>query len=94
MLRQYRPGRFRYLDTPRGKLQVGTIDVGTIIRPHNCRNNVQVLGWIPRDYATYTRGQFSAKRIVGGHLALVRDMRNGRTFELSDVWLLDAEERA
>jgi len=94
MLRQYRAQRHRYIETPRGWLPVGTIPVDTICRPHNCRSNVEVLAWLPRDYATYSRGRFSSKRIAGGHLALVRDLRSGRTFELSDVWLLDAEDAA
>jgi hypothetical protein len=92
MIRQYRPQRFRYLDTPRGRLEVGTIPTGTICRPHNCTSNVEVLAWIPRDYASYERGRFTTKRIAGGHLALVRNLRDGRVFPLSDTWLLDAEE--
>mgnify|MGYP000063474032 FL=1 len=92
MIRQYRPQRFRYTDTPRGTLPVGTIPIGTICRPHNCTSNVEVLAWIPRDYAAYERGRFTTKRIAGGHLALVRNLRNGAVFPLSDVWLLDAPE--
>lgn len=92
MIRQYRPQRHRMIDTPRGAMPVGTIPVGTICRPHNCISNVEVLAWLPRDYATYERGQFSTKRITGGHLALVRNLRNGRTFELSDVWLREVAE--
>lgn len=92
MIRQYRAGRFRYEDTPRGKMPVGTIPVGTICRPHNCRSNVEVLAWIPRDYASYERGRFVTKRVVGGHMALVRDLKSNRVFPLSDVWLLDTEE--
>lgn len=100
MLRQYRAGRFRYVDTPRGRLPVGTIPVGAIIRPHNCLSNVQVVAWIPRDYSTYDRDpitgrrNFVTKRITGGHLALVRSLADGKTFHLSDAWLIDAEERA
>lgn len=89
MIRQYNPGRFRNMQTKRGTLHVGTINVGDIIRPHNCTSNVEVLGWVPRDYASYERGKFTTKRIAGGHLALVRNLRDGRVFELSDVWLID-----
>lgn len=92
MLRQYRAARFRYTETARGRLPVGTIPVGTICRPHNCTSNVEVLAWLPRDYARYERGRFSTKRIVGGHMALVRNLRNGRISEISDVWLIDAPE--
>ena len=91
MIRQYRPGRHTYTETPRGRLAVGTVPAGTICRPHGCKSNVEVLAWVPRDYSTYSRGRFATKRITGGHMALVRDLRNGRMFELSDVWLLDAE---
>jgi len=92
MIRQYRAGRFHTIDTKRGRLPVGTIPIGTICRPHNCVSNVEVLAWIPRDYAAYERGRFTTKRIAGGHLALVRNLRNGRVFKISDVWLLDANE--
>lgn len=92
MIRQYGPtvSRFCYIDTPRGSTQVGVVPIGTICRPHNCTSNVEVLAWIPRDYSKYERGRFNTKRIRGGHLALVRNLRNGTIFELSDVWLLDA----
>lgn len=94
MIRQYRAGRFQMAATPRGPMPVGTIPVGSIVRPHRARVRVQVLAWIPRDYASYQRGRFSTKRIAGGHLALVRRLDNGRTFTLSDAWLLDAQEGA
>lgn len=93
MIRQYRPGRHRLIETAGGLLPVGTVPVGSIVRPHGAKNNVEVLAWLPRDYARYERGQFSTKRITGGHMALVRNLANGKVFDLSDVWLIDAPER-
>lgn len=94
MIRQYgyTAGTIRFEDTPRGRMPVGVIKVGAIIRPHNATSNVEVLAWIPRDYASYSRGRFETKRISGGHLALVRNLRNGKVFALSDAWLRDAPE--
>lgn len=96
MIRQYAPtvSRFRMLETPRGKQQCGVVPVGTICKPREGAAKVMVLAWLPRDYASYASGQFTTKRIRGGHLALVKRLRDGKTFTLSDVWLLDSEVTA
>lgn len=91
MLRQYLPQRFRNVETPRGTMPIGTMPIGTIINVRGaCK--IRVEAWLPRDYSTYERGTFTTKRIVGGHLALVQRLDNGKRFTLSDCWLLDAEE--
>lgn len=90
MIHQYRPQRRRRLETPLGTKEIGTIPIGTILRPHNCTSNVEVLAWIPRDYATYRNGRFATKRITGGHLAMVRNLSNGKISQISDAWLIDA----
>ncbi len=88
MLRQYNPQRFRY-ETIRGNTcKVGTDEVGAILNVRGTK--VRVEAWIPRDYAIYDRGQFQSRRVAGGHLALVRNLRTNRQFPLSDAWLLDA----
>lgn len=94
MLRQYGPtvNRSRATETPRGVMQCGVIPIGSIITPHGCTCKVIVEAWIPRDYAKYHRGKFSTVRIRGGHLAMVRRLDNGKRFQLSDAWLLDAKE--
>lgn len=96
MIRQYAPtvSRCRMTETPRGTMQTGVVPVGTICRPHHSRSWVIVEAWMPRDYAAYRNGRFTTVRIRGGHLAQVRRLDNGQRFTLSDVWLLDAEERA
>jgi hypothetical protein len=96
MQRQYGPtvSRFRYIDTPRGKIECGVLPVGTICRP---RINHQPLGraiieaWEPRDYTKADRGKFRTVRIRGGHIAHVRDLATGQRYRISDVWLLDTE---
>ena len=90
MIRQYNPQRHR-LEMLGGIMRpIGTIPVGTILDVRGTK--VRVEAWIPRDYSTYERGRFTTKRIAGGHMALVRNLHNGRLFELSDVWLRDAPE--
>lgn len=92
MLRQYNPQRFRY-ETIRGNTcKVGTVEVGAILNVRGTK--VRVEAWIPRDYSIYERGHFQTRRIAGGHMALVRNLRTNRQFPLSDVWLLDAPEAA
>lgn len=90
MIHQYRPQRYRIREVNGIARQVGTIPVGTVLLVRG--RKVRVEAWIPRDYASYERGRFTTKRIVGGHLALVRNLHNNAVFELSDAWLRDAIE--
>lgn len=97
MMRQYGPtvSRFRYIETPRGKLEAGVLPVGTICRP---MVNRQPLGraiieaWEPREYAKADRGKMRTVRIRGGHIAHMRDLATGKRYRLSDAWLIDTEE--
>ena len=90
MLRQYNPQRHR-IETIGGSVRkVGTICVGAILMVRGVK--VRVEAWIPREYAIYERGRFTTRRIAGGHMALVRNLRTNRQFPLSDAWLLDAPE--
>lgn len=52
-------------------------------RPAVCRNPWQVVAWIPRDYCTARK----TVRMAGGHLAIVRSLRDGRENVVAD-WLL------
>lgn len=90
MIRQYNPGRFRSVVIAGRLRQVGTVPVGTIAKVEG--RKVRVEAWLPRDYATCQNGRFVTKRIVGGHLALVRDLANNRTRQVSDAWLVDADD--
>jgi hypothetical protein len=83
-------GKTVYYADPRDR-QIGTIPVGTILyiqdgvnplrgftRPLLCREPWIVEAWLPRDYANWdgvTR-TFKTMRIRGGHLAIVRSLRN------------------
>lgn len=96
MIRQYAPtvSRFRNTETPRGVMQCGVLPIGTICKPQPSAAPVIIEAWLPRDYAKYERGQFSTVRIRGGHIAIVRCLKNGKRFQLSDAWLLDSEVTA
>lgn len=103
MIRQYGPNvsPFRYVQTPRGQMECGTIPVGTICKPvlyilGRCQGTmptVIVEAWLPRDYPSWNPAtrKMTTKRIRGGHLAQVRCLHSGRRFTLSDAWLRDAE---
>lgn len=95
MMRQYGAQRHVMIDTPRGRMAVGTVPVGTICQIDGTHGpRVIVEAWLPRDYSTLdpvTR-RMSTKRIRGGHIALVRNLANGKQFKLSDVWLVDWTE--
>lgn len=98
MLRQYNPQRFRTL--PNG-VRVGTINVGDIlyiqdgIRPLSpmpqrvvCREPWQVIAWVPREAPhTNRHGVTEMRRCAGGHIALVRSLRNSRVKPVAD-WIL------
>lgn len=87
-----------YLD-PRDK-RVGTIPVGTIlylqdgVRPFSGfrkkpirRNPWIVEAWLNREYFPAAQGAPSVRYLSGGHLAIVRSLRDGRTQTVAD-WLL------
>jgi hypothetical protein len=96
---QYHAQRFRYL--PDGR-RVGTMNVGDIlyiqggIRPFSvpasivCREPWRVEAWIPRE--TVTRDPVSQRyktvRVAGGHLALMRSLRDSRCIEYVADWIL------
>jgi hypothetical protein len=93
-----------YEPDPRDR-RVGTIPVGTIlyiqdgVRPLHgltrdviCREPWIVEAWLPRDYLRWDGAarKFKAVRIVGGHLAVVRSLRDrGRVQTVAD-WILVA----
>lgn len=91
-----------YYTDPRDK-EIGTIPVGTILyiqdgvnplrglsRPLVCRNPWIVEAWLPRDYAKWdgTSRTFKTVRIRGGHLALVRSLRDRTQVKQVADWLL------
>jgi hypothetical protein len=95
-------GKTIYYSDPRDR-QVGTIPVGTIlyiqdgVRPfRGLRRDIVhrepwiVEAWIPRDYAKWnqTARRFKTVRIAGGHLALVRSLRNRNCVQLVADWIL------
>lgn len=99
MERQYYPQRFRYL--PNGRM-IGTISVGEIFYiPDNLRaigapaltkpkEPWRVEAWIPREATTWDprNRRFGSTRCAGGHLALIRSLRNSRqTRQIAD-WIL------
>jgi hypothetical protein len=88
MIRQYDGQRHRLVEIGGRIRRVGTVPVGTIVRIRG--RKLQVEAWIPRDYTAVERGRFVTRRIAGGHLARVRDLRTGRSANLSDAWLVDA----
>ncbi len=96
MLHQFNAQRFT---SWRGK-RVGTIRVGTIIyvqdgvrpltgisRPVITRNPWIVEAWLNRDYSLYSSGKWTTVKVTGGHLAVVRSLRDGRR-QLVDDWIL------
>jgi hypothetical protein len=89
VLRQYAPPRHRY-ETIRGRdLAVGTVPIGEIFRYAPTKaarpRTYMVEAWLTRAYARADRtGRFSYLG-RGGHLALVRDLANGRRAILADA---------
>lgn len=82
--------------------QIGTIPVGTILyiqdginplkgftRPMICREPWIVEAWLPREYAKWhpLSRKFTSVFIRGGHLAIVRSLRNNRVKQVAD-WIL------
>jgi hypothetical protein len=91
----------RYAD-PRDR-QIGTIAVGAILyiqdgvnplngltRPIVCREPWIVEAWLPRDYAKWDAATrtFRDVRIRGGHLAIVRSLRDRRRVQTVSDWIL------
>lgn len=91
-----------YVADPRDK-RVGTIAVGTIlyiqdgVRPLRgltppllCREPWIVEAWLPRDYTRFDANTrtFSSTRIAGGHLAVIRSLRDRRRVQRVADWIL------
>ncbi len=107
MLRQYGPQRFTMETFAGRTIPVGTIPVGTIARigvaPGSMRTRkVLVLAWLPREYAAARRAHAPGRpwwkstyvntfMARGGHLALCRDLSNGRMIRVADCYLRDQE---
>ena len=83
--------------------RIGVISVGTIVyiqdgvtplrgltRQVVCREPWIVEAWLPRDYAKWdpTLREFKAMRIAGGHLSLVRSLRDRRRVQMVADWIL------
>ncbi len=92
MIQQYHAQR-HIANTPH---HTGTIPVGTIIyiqdgaRPLSgfretpvCRNPWKVEAWLNREYSTIP----GITMMAGGHLAVVKSLRDGRTQKVAD-WIL------
>ncbi len=91
-----------YYSDPRDR-KIGTIPVGTIVyiqdgvRPlHGLTRDIVrrepwiVEAWLPRDYAKWDSSTrtFRSVRIAGGHLAIVRSLRNRRRVQEVADWIL------
>jgi hypothetical protein len=96
MLHQFNPQRFRAWCGKR----IGTIPVGTIVylqdgvrpfrglaQPVIRRNPWMVEAWLNRDYQRQISGKWTTMKAVGGHLAMVRSLRDGRKQLIAD-WIL------
>lgn len=85
--------------------QIGTIAIGTIVyiqdgmrpfagftQPVICREPWIVEAWLPRDYAKWGGSQrmFRTVSIRGGHLAIVRSLRNRNRVQQVADWILHA----
>ena len=101
----YQSQRFRHL--PDGR-RVGTVQIGDIfyiqdgVRPFSfpryviCREPWRVEAWIPRETTSWdvTTRRYKSMRCAGGHLALVRSLRDSRRVAQVADWLLLACEDA
>jgi hypothetical protein len=99
MEHQYGAQRFRIL--PDGR-RIGTVPVGTIlyiqdgVRPFRfperviCREPWEVVAWVPREisHKNCRSGRFEMRRCAGGHLALVRSLRDSRRTQTVADWIL------
>jgi hypothetical protein len=101
MNRQYNAQRFRPQVIGGRVCRVGTVQIGQIVDlpARICANRherrVIVEAWIPREYAAAYRtadgGVWRSTWMVGGHLAMVRTLSNGRPRIISDAWLRDTD---
>lgn len=95
-------GRVVYSSDPREK-RIGTIPVGTIlyiqdgVRPlHGLTRQIvrrepwMVEAWLPRDYAKWdpSTRSFKTMRVAGGHLAIVRSLRDRNRVQPVADWIL------
>lgn len=91
-----------YERDPRDR-HIGTIPVGTILyiqdgvrplrgltQPVIRREPWMVEAWLPREYAKWNASlrTFTSTRIAGGHLALVRSLRNRNRVQTVADWIL------
>ena len=83
--------------------RIGAIPVGTIlyiqdgVRPLHgltkeivCREPWIVEAWLPREYSrkSPSTGRFEITRVAGGHLAIVRSLRDRRRVQKVADWIL------
>lgn len=97
MIRQYSPQRFRYAEigTPgmRRLEMVGTLPVGTIFRSTDefgRTRKLMIEAWQPRELGAgrWISGRYTSTPMARmGHLALCRDLRNGRRITLADHFI-------
>ncbi len=95
-------GRIVFSSDPRDK-QIGTIPVGTIlyiqdgVRPlHGLTKQIvrrepwMVEAWLPRDYSKWdpSTRKFKTVRVAGGHLAIVRSLRDRNRVQAVADWIL------
>ena len=95
-------GRVVFSSDPRDK-QIGTIPVGTIVyiqdgvRPLQGltkeivrREPWMVEAWLPRDYSKWNDStrSFKTVRVSGGHLAIVRSLRDRNRVQSVADWIL------
>ena len=99
MMRQYKALR---ATAASGGKRIGTIPVGTILylqrggfwsytRPIR-RNPWIVMAWLNREYFPGVKGARSVTFMAGGHIALVKSLRDGRTLAVADHILLQASD--
>jgi len=88
-------GRFQSLPALRlspltYELEDGVTPLRGLTRQVVCREPWIVEAWLPRDYAKWdpTLRRFKAMRIVGGHLALVRSLRDRKRVQMVADWIL------
>jgi len=105
-LKSQKVGRDRvvFSSDPHDK-RIGTIPVGTIVyiqdgvRPLQgltkqivCREPWMVEAWLPRDYSKWDEStrSFKTVRVAGGHLAVVRSLRDRNRVQPVADWILHA----
>lgn len=100
MIRQFYPQRAR-AQRFHGR-PIGTIPAGSILyiqhsgygQPPVRVNPWIVEAWIPRTIGAAARvnGRYVDRRAAGGHLAIVRSLRNGRRTTVADHFLVWADD--